>query len=87
MKVKIDGKEIIVVLFNEDHQSFHNSYLGWDCASENYGVGWRVISYAEADSKEAIITREFSTYYRSLNTAYSIGRVKSLVEDYINENI
>lgn len=76
--------KVYVLLFNEDQQGFHSSYLSGECSSDKHSEGWVVIGGAEANSKEESILRGFSTHYRSLGVNLNSGMIQCLVDEYIN---
>lgn len=84
MKEKINGKEVFVLLFSEDQQQFHNSYLGWICSDENYGkkAGFLVLDEVFAGGDLERLMRDFPDYYRSLNTSYKTDSVRGLLRKF-----
>lgn len=88
MKVKINNKEVFVLLFSEDQQQFHTSYLGWICADEGYGkkAGFLVVDESFAGGLDEKMIRNFPDYYRSLNADCTTNTVRSLLRRYKLEN-
>ena len=84
MKEKINGKEVVVLLFSEKQQQFHSSYLGWICSDEIYGkkAGFLIIDEFFAGGELDKLIRSFPDYYRSLGRYHSVDDVRSLLRRF-----